>query len=159
MLFRNILVYIDSSESALVAAMHAVQLSMETGARLSALYVVDTKSVSDLLKARIFVSVEKDLYEKDLQGDAERYLRQVSRIAAKKHVSIQTETATGSVTSEVKKYIQKNGIDLLVMGGISDIRSRRDELLSDNDRLLRTAPCPVLLVRDDSDIWESFEEE
>ncbi|MDY4888153.1 MAG: universal stress protein [Sphaerochaetaceae bacterium] len=159
MLFRNILVYIDSSESAMIAAMHAILIAKETDAKLTALYVVDTKSVGDLLKARIFVDAEKDLYEEDLKGDAQRYLRQVSRLAERKGFEIETETLSGSVSHEVRDYIKSHDVDLLVLGGIRDIRSRRDEMLSESDRLLRTASCPVLLVRDDSDIWESFEEE
>lgn len=159
MLFENILVYIDSSESALAAAMHAVMLAKELGSRLTALYVVDTKSVSDLVKARIFVDVEKELYEADLKGDAARYLNHVRKLASKKGVDVETVTLEGSISQEVRSYIKGNGIDLLVMGGVSEIRSRRDEMLNETDRLLRTAPCPVLLVRDDSGIWESFEED
>jgi len=40
---------------------------------------------------------------------------------------------------------------------VSDIRSRRDELASETDRMMRTAPCPVLVVREDDDIWDEFE--
>lgn len=159
MLFKNILVFIDSSESAMIAAMHAVLLSKETGAALTAVYVVDTKSVSELFKAHIFVDEEKELYEKDLEGDAQRYLRQVSRLASKKDVEVNTVTLEGSVAHEVRDYIKSGGFDLLVIGGVSEIRSRREEMLSESDRLLRTATCPVLLVRDDSDIWQSFEED
>lgn len=159
LLFENILVYIDSSESALAAAMHAVLLAKELGSRLTGLYVVDTKSVSDLVKARIFVDVERELYEADLKGDAERYLNHVRKLALRKGVDIEAVTLQGSISQEVRSYIKGNGIDLLVMGGVSEIRSRRDEMLTETDRLLRTAPCPVLLVRDDSGIWESFEED
>lgn len=47
--------------------------------------------------------------------------------------------------------------DLFVLGGVSDVRSRREELASETDRMMRVAPCPVLVVRDDEDIWEAFE--
>jgi nucleotide-binding universal stress UspA family protein len=51
----------------------------------------------------------------------------------------------------------ENKVDLLVLGGISQIHSRRDELLSETDRMMRTAPCPVLVVRENDTIWDMFE--
>lgn len=57
----------------------------------------------------------------------------------------------------VKELLKAKQADLLVLGGITDIRSRREELASETDRMMRTAPCPVLVVRDDDDIWFEFE--
>lgn len=65
----------------------------------------------------------------------------------------------GSPHKEIINYVKQNGIDLLVIGSVNAIRSRREELTSENDRMLRTAPCPVLVIRDDDDIWAEFEED
>jgi len=53
---------------------------------------------------------------------------------------------------------RKLGSELLVLGGLRVIRSRREELSEDSNRIARTATCPVLLVSDDDDVWQDFEE-
>ncbi|MFA7108086.1 MAG: universal stress protein [Sphaerochaetaceae bacterium] len=158
MLFKNILVYVDNSESAIEAAMYAIILAQETGANLSVLYVVDTKSVSDLYKAHIFVDIERVDYERDLEKDADKYIRHIRKMALKKSLNIVTEIIKGNAPVEVDKFIKANSIDLLVLPKVSNIRSRREELTSDLDRILRTSKVPVLVVRADEEIWDRFDE-
>ena len=74
-----------------------------------------------------------------------------------KGVAVTPVKASGTVHVEVKRYLQEHRMDLLVLGGISEIHSRRDELLSETDRMMRTASCPVLVVRDNDAIWDMFE--
>ncbi len=57
----------------------------------------------------------------------------------------------------MKQYIAKNQVDMLVLGGLSEIHSRRDELLSETDRMMRSATIPVFVVRDSDDIWDMYE--
>ena len=35
----------------------------------------------------------------------------------------------------------------------------RSERVRENDRMLRTSPCPVIVVKDNDDIWSMFEED
>ena len=90
--------------------------------------------------------------------DAKRHLRHAERLAASKDLEITSVTKEGSPHHVVMDYIKNSGVDLLVIGSVNAIRSRRDELTSENDRMLRTSPCPVLVVRDQDDIWAEFEE-
>ena len=107
----------------------------------------------------IFVDQEKNEFLEDLKKDAKRHLRHTERLAASKDVDITAEAIEGSPHKELLSYIKSNGIDLLVLGSVNAIRSRRDELTSETDRLLRTSPCPVVVVRDtDDSIWAQFEE-
>jgi nucleotide-binding universal stress UspA family protein len=155
--FKDIVVYLDGSESSLTATMYAIKLAKENDARLTAVYVVNTRALGELLKAGIFVASERDEYQRDLQSDAERYLRHAAKLAKQKDLEIETVKLEGTVHVSVRALLKERHADLLVMGGVTDIRSRREELASDTDRLLRTAPCPVLVVRDDDDIWFEFE--
>ena len=34
----------------------------------------------------------------------------------------------------------------------------KSERIRENDRMLRTSPCPVVVVRGEDDIWAEFEE-
>ncbi len=154
----DILVYLDGSEGSLSSAMYAIMLAKANHATLHALYVVNTKALSELLKAHIFINMEKDEYLKELEEDSKRHIRHMHKLALSKGVEVITETVEGAPHVEVMRYIKENEINLLVLGSINAINSRREELLSETDRMLRTSPCPVLVVKDDEEIWNQFEE-
>jgi nucleotide-binding universal stress UspA family protein len=101
------------------------------------------------LKARIFVKAEQEEYLRDLEEDSQRYLNHVRSLARKKGLVVQTASASGTVHQEIKNCVLANKIDLLVMGELSSVRSRRDELYDESDRALRTVPCSVLVVKDE----------
>lgn len=155
--FKQIVVYLDGSESSMTAIMYGIKLAKEHDAKLTAVYVINTKALSELVKAGIFVAIERDEYQKDLQQDADRYLRHAARLASQKMVAIETVKLEGAVHMVMKDLLKAQKADLLVLGGITDIRSRREELANETDRMMRTSPCPVLVVRDDDDIWLEFE--
>jgi nucleotide-binding universal stress UspA family protein len=155
--FKHMLVYLDGSEDSVTAAMAAIALAKRLDASLTAMYVVNTRALQDLVKARIFLDIEEQEYRRDIEGDAQRYLHHVERLGRQKGVPVIPVQTSGTVHTEVRSYLQEHHIDLLVLGGISEIHSRRDELLSETDRMMRTAPCPVLVVRDNDTVWDMFE--
>jgi len=155
--FRKIVVYVDGSEGSLTAIMYAVLLAKQNEAHLIAASVVNTRALSELVRAGIFVDVERDEYQQDLQSDADRYLRHAEKLAKQKGLEVETIKLEGTVHAAMTTLLKEKQADLLVLGGISDIRSRREELASETDRMMRTAPCPVLVIREDEDIWEAFE--
>ncbi|MGD1822725.1 MAG: universal stress protein [Pleomorphochaeta sp.] len=155
--FKHILAYIDGSEESMSAMMYSILLAKQNKAKLDVMYVVNTRALSDLVKAGIFLDLERTEYQQDLQNDAQRYLKHATKLANMKEVDIDCIVEEGSAHKIVREYIRKNDVDLILVGGISGIRSRRDELNSEADRILRTASCPVLVIRDDEDIWQEFE--
>ena len=152
--FRTIVTYVDGSEDALSAIMYAILLARQNDAKLVAASVVNMKA---LVRAGIFVDVERREYQKELQDDSDRYLRHAVRLAAQKQVDIETVKREGTVSAEMTKVLKEYHADLLVIGGVTRIRSRREELASETDRMMRTSPCPVLVVKDDEDIWQAFD--
>ena len=100
---------------------------------------------------------DKHLNLEDLKKDSARHLRHAERLASSKDQDIIVKAIEGSPHIVIQDYVKANGIDLLAIGPVNAIRSRRDELTSEYDRMLRTVPCQVLVVRDDSGIWEQFE--
>ncbi len=154
---RNILTFIDGTEQSLTAAQYAICLCRSTGAHLTALYVVNTRALSDLVKARIFLQVEQEEYRRDLEADAERYLNHVRELARQKSVTIDTVGTSGTVHQEIRRVVTARGIDLLVIGELSRIHSRRDELYNEAERAMRNVPCSVLIVKDPDRVWQLFE--
>ncbi len=156
--FSEILIYLDGSEGSISALMYSIMLAKSSGARLHVVYVVNTKALGDLVKSRIFINEEQSEYLQDLKEDAKRHIKHALKLSASKDIDIDTAILEGSPHSEVSSYIKSNGIDLLIIGSVNVIRSRREELLSENDRMLRTSDCPVLVVKDNDQIWNDFEE-
>ena len=113
--------------------------------------------MEDLLKARIFLKDEQMEYEHDMEADAQRYLNYVSELAVKKGVSVVKKSSRGSVHAQVVDIVKNEEIDLLVIGELSRIRSRRDEFYDEAERAMRTVPCSVLIVKDEDKVWEMYE--
>jgi nucleotide-binding universal stress UspA family protein len=153
---QRILVHIDGTEQAITAAQYAVLLAGATDADLLALFVVNTRALDDLVRARIFLQVEQSEYERDLEADAERYLNHVRELAHRKGVKVETICARGSVHQEIKRVVVDRGIDLLVVGELSRIQSRRDEFYNESERAMRAVPCSVLVVKDEDRVWQLF---
>ena len=154
---KKILVYVDGTEGSITAAQYAVVLGRSTGAQLSALYIVNTRALEDLLKARIFIKAEEEEYKRDLEADASRYLNHVRSLARKKGLALEAVSVSGAVQQEIKRYVQENEIDLLVIGELSHVRSRRDEFYNEAERAMRSVSCSVLIVKDEDRVWELYD--
>lgn len=154
---KRILVYVDGTEGSITAAQYAVCLARYYRAELFALYVVNTRALSELLKARIFVKAEEEEYKSDLEKDADRYLNHVRSLARKKGLAIETVSASGTVHQEIRNCVSQNRIDLLVMGELSHVRSRRDEFYDEAERAMRSVPCCVLIVKDEERVWQLYD--
>ncbi len=153
----RMMVYLDGSEESLAAAAYAVALSGQTGASLYALYVVNTRALSDLVTARIFIASEQDEYQHDLEADAERYLNYAVKLGADRGVTVEPLRSEGTVNQEIKSKVEELGIDLLLIGELARIRSRRDEFFDETERAMRSVECPVLIVKDEERVWDLYE--
>jgi nucleotide-binding universal stress UspA family protein len=151
------MVYIDGSEQSITAAQYAICLASFSGAELIAHYVVNVRAVEDLLKARIFLKDEQVEYERDMEADAERYLNYVNELAVKKGVSITRKRSSGNIHQEIVNAVNEGKVDLLVIGELSRIRSRRDEFYDESERTMRSVTCSVLIVKDEDRVWEMYE--
>jgi len=154
---KKIMVYVDGTEQSVTAAQYAICLASFSGAELIAYYVINTRAVEDLLKARIFLKDEQVEYEHDMEADAERYLNYINELAMKKGVSIIKKRSRGSVHKEIVDSVEADDVDLLVIGELSRIRSRRDEFFDETERAMRAVPCSVLIVKDEDRVWEMYE--
>jgi len=154
---KRIMVFIDGTEQSVTAAQYAIVLSKTTGAKLTALYVINTRALQDLVKTHIFLKDEEAEYQRDIEQDAERYLNHVRNMARKKGLAIETLSASGTVHIEIKNMVDKQDIDLLVIGELSRIRSRRDELYNEAERAMHNVTCSVLIVKNEDYVNDLFE--
>ena len=108
-------------------------------------------------KARIFLEDEQLEYEHDMEADGERYLNYINELAAKKGVSITKKQSRGNVHHEIVNIVKEEKVDLLIVGELSRIRSRRDEFYDETERAIRMVNCSVLIVKDEDRVWEMYE--
>ena len=151
------MVYIDGTEQSITAAQYAICLASFSSAELIAYYVVNTRAMEDLLRARIFLKDEQVEYEHDMEADAERYLNHVNELAVQKGVTIEKRHSKGNVHKEIVKAVAEDDVDLLVIGELSRIRSRRDEFYDEAERAMRNVGCSVLIVKDEDRVWEMYQ--
>ncbi len=154
---NKIMVYVDGSEQAITAVQYAICLARSTGAELYALYVINTRAISDLVNAKIFLQAEQEEYQGDLEADADRYLQHAKQMGREKGLDVKILRKSGTVNVEIKNMVKDNEIDLLIIGEISKIRSRRDELYNETERAMRSVPCSVLVVKDEDHVWDVYE--
>jgi nucleotide-binding universal stress UspA family protein len=155
---KHILVYLDGTEESVTAAQYAICLAKVTGALLSSIYIVNTRALNDLVKSHIFIESEQDEYQQDLKEDARKYLNLMEKMAQQKSVAVSVYEESGAVQSVIRDFIRDKDVDLLVTGKISNIRSRRDELNNDTERVVRNVSCSVLVVKDEERVWEMFDQ-
>lgn len=153
---QRMMVYIDGTEESLTAIEFAVLLAKSNGADLSACYVVNTRALGELVRTRIFLESEEQEYSHDLEADAERYLNHAKKVAASKELQIHTIMRRGNVHQEILKIVDEEKIDLLVLGELPHVRSRRDEFYNEAERAMRSVRCSVLIVKDEDRVASLF---
>jgi len=156
-LISKILLFADGSEGCISAAKYGIALSKITGAALKAIYVVNTDLLKQLERARIFVKVEEIDYERDLEEDGRNYLRQITEMAARQNLSVETDLFKGSVHKIAIQQIEDWQADLLIMGELEPGLSRQDTFHDETELIFRKARCSVLVVKDTERIDQIYE--
>jgi nucleotide-binding universal stress UspA family protein len=155
---KKILLYIDGSEAAITAAQFAIVIAKSYGCELRAIYVVNADLLDELLKAKVFVQMEKMDYERDLEEDGKRYLNYIVKLADRKGLKVETALRKGVVHEQVSKDVDECGCDLLIQGELGEVLSLRDSFYEEGERILRKVKCPVMVVRGRDRIEKSYDE-
>ncbi len=144
---KKILLYVDGTEECVTAAQYGIALAKQHQAALKAIYCVNISLLEELVKARIFVKIEEMDYQQDLEQDGKRYLNYITEMARAKNLEIETELTKGVVNKVVTDYIDQEGIDLLVMGELDPILSRKESFHDESELIFRKARCSVIVVK------------
>jgi nucleotide-binding universal stress UspA family protein len=135
--FTHVLCPTDFSEFSLRAFDHAVGVARRSGGRITLLHVFPSRPVLDVPPLTLTPT------------DREQILGELRRLAARAADSVPIEcdvVESPSVHQEILCQARRRTADLIVLG--SHGRSGFDRFLlgSVTERLLRHAPCPVLVV-------------
>ncbi|WP_336325520.1 universal stress protein [Halovenus sp. HT40] len=141
-MYDNILLPTDGSEGMDVVIEHARELAAVHDATLHTLYVANTASLSDLPMESSWEGVNSALHQ---QG--KRAVQAVEESIG--NLPVETGVVDGSPSKEIVSYAEDEGCDVIVMG--THGRSGVDRLLlgSVAERVIRSAPVPVMTVNVD----------
>lgn len=156
-MIKNIVVSIAGGMESFVTAKYAIYLAKILQAKLTAVYVVDEKTLQELLKARVFVEIEADEYKTDLEQEGRYSLDRMRALAQSKNVEFEGVILKGCIHEEVINKAIELKADLLVMGGFKDVLSWKDTY-SEGERIFREYPNSILVVRNTQEAEKLYRE-
>jgi universal stress protein A len=142
---RRILVPTDFSPPSELAVRYAVDLATRLRTSVHVVHVVDTPRFAKYPDG-YFVGLAD--VEIQMTRHAEQRLAEVGIRYARKDLTVTTEVSIGTPALRIVEKAVERGTDLIVMG--THGRSGFMHLLMGSvaERVVRSAPCPVLTVRD-----------
>jgi len=144
---QHVLVLVDGTDSSYRAANAAIDLARDLGAALTAMAVVDTETLGQLLSVKILVDAEMGEFEKELEESSRRQLAEVATRAADRKVVADQVLLTGNTETVVPREVQQRRVDLIALGGFQSSKITRDLLARQRQQIIDRATCPVLVVR------------
>ena len=140
----SILLPTDGSDAAEAAAGRGIDLAAQLSVPVHLLFVAD-EDVSGGL-ASLFSDAERDSVEQLRQGGGD-HLARLGAAAREQGVEFVAATREGNPVEEIVDNATENGIDMVVMGTHGRGGFERFLVGSVTDRVIRTAPVPVMAVR------------
>ncbi len=147
-LIHNIVVAVSGSDASINAAKYAIVLAKQFRCALSAVYVVDTATLRQLVITKIFVEEESADYEKSLESNGMRYLNYIKDLGGQKGVKIDTVLKKGGIFTEIVREADARGADLIILGGWEKERKERDIISDSHREILLNAKCSVLIAKE-----------
>lgn len=147
-MYEHILVPTDGSEAAEAAVEHAVDLAARYGATIHALYVVDIDATNYSLGTEQVDRLRRgDLDEMpEVKAEADGATGSVADAASQRGVLVEEHIRAGEPARAIRKFVDENDIDLVVMGSHGRAGISRAVLGSVAEKVLRRTHLPVLVV-------------
>ncbi|WP_114784841.1 universal stress protein [Botryobacter ruber] len=146
---KRILVPTDFSEQSRNAFEVAVSLARKTGAAIKLLHVVDVPYTANFSATGDLVLRDEmdNLYVLKLLERTKVQMRELLGSVEHGGVDVVQEVDSASIFRKIREVIHRDQVDLVVMG--SKGASGMDEFLvgSNTEKVVRTAPCPVMTVK------------
>lgn len=141
-MYKRILIPTDGSKTAEHAAEQGVKLAQALNSKIYGLYVIDISAFAGIPTEAIWESMRGLLDE-----EGKKALKVVENMASSVKVEYDVLLREGVPSEDIIKFAKEEGIELIVMGTAG--RRGLDRLLlgSVTEKVVRTSPCPVLVMR------------
>ena len=141
---RNILVATDFSEPSAVALAYGRDLARAYESALHVLHVVQDAAAHYSPEVGLIPPEAQARFEANARADLERVITDDDRRTLRMIPCVETRL---SVPAGITDYAREHKIDLLIVGTHGRGPLRQFFMGSVAERVVRTAPCPVLTVR------------
>ncbi|ADG12982.1 UspA domain protein [Methanocaldococcus infernus ME] len=141
-MYKKIVVPTDGSDVSMKALKHAIFIAKNLDSKIYGVYVVD---VSPFIGLPMEGSWE--LITKVLEEEGEEILNKVKEMCEKEGVDVEVKMLEGIPPEEIVKFAEEKEADLIVMGTTGKTGLERILLGSVAERVIKNAPCPVLVVK------------
>jgi len=141
---RHILVGLDGSRPSIEAAEHAISLGEQTKAKVTLLFVLELPQVIPVGPLSGYVTTGAPQSKENIER-AETIIAQVAK--TNPNVTISTRVEYGAAAEMICTLATSLGADLIVVGARGLNAAQRVLLGSVSDRVVHTAPVPVMVVR------------
>ncbi len=138
--FKRILIPTDGSENTKAAITQGLELARVMGSEVTALYVVDQASFVNFPMDATVVSIYS-LLEKEGKDAVDYVVNEGQKLGVKVTPKVVEGSPAKKIVDEAENY------DLVVMGTLGRTGISKLLLGSVAERVVRFAPCPVLVVR------------
>jgi len=140
-MYKNILIPTDGSDTAEMAVEQGIGLASAIGAKVCGLYVIDTSAFIGVPTEAIWESMKNLLEE-----EGKKALATIEELAKESGVECEVLLNEGSPYKDIVRTAKDKEIDLIVMGTAGRVGLDRFLLGSVAEKVVRTAPCPVMVV-------------
>lgn len=151
---RRMLVPTDFSPASDIAFDYAIDMAARQRASVHLLHVIDDASFATAYPDGFYIELPG--LRVQLTEEAAKRLEEMAARAAAAEVPATIEVAVGRPARIVIQVAKDRGIDLIVMGTHGRSGFAHLVLGSVAERVVRTAPCAVLTVRDTSRIADAI---
>lgn len=141
---KKILCPTDFSEVSLVAVSRVEELARRTGA---AVYLINVIPVQPVLPTDPNFGFNIPEYERHLHSEAEHGLRELAQPLHAQGIQTRTFIGHGDAADEIVRIAEQERVDLIVISTFGKTGWRRLAFGSVAEKVVRSAPCPVLTVR------------
>ena len=147
-MYEKILLPTDGSENAKRAAEHALQLGSKSGAEIIVLNVIETPRLTGIRAADKTELINKLEQEgRKAFDDISNMWMEIKNGECQKDVKLDLKFKEGPPADAILKTIDEEKVDLVVMGTSGRHGINRFLVGSVAENTMRSAPCPVLVVR------------
>jgi len=147
-LFSRILVPLDSETASDAALVCAKELAAKFGSRLFLLHIVEDPTATGAWTPDVYIAASAEL-PGTLLDHAKQRLESMLTADERERFNAFVEVRVGSAADGIGEFAREKSIDLIVMGTHGRRGLAHMLVGSVAERLVRTAPCPVLTIRGD----------
>jgi nucleotide-binding universal stress UspA family protein len=144
-MLKKILIATDGSETSMRAAEMAVSIGKNSGAVVTAVYVLDVKRLAQLPGYAAMPGPKDNLTEL-MHKEGSEALEEIGDMARDAGVAYERVVAEGDPGEELLKLCSDSEFDLIVMGTIGKSGLKRFLLGSVAEKVVRHSHVPVLVV-------------